>query len=211
MKFTEKDIQYYTWKSEIYAALMSGNIVSLDFPNRQQAIKEIQELVSICDEKLIDKLLATENWRAKVTAGCLIGFWNDKSYIDNIGQNLVKDCGGITGYCYALARFADEKSVYYLTSYLDKYLVFDKFPNEKLQYWVFRALRWIDKVNSTTISQNYLGENGLWTKFVEFEFLKRKNAPIFKLSHYEQWENLEANDRNFEAVMNFYRDNFEVK
>lgn len=211
MKFSEKDIENYTWNIKIYGSLMSGNIVNPNYQDREKCIKEIQQLVSICDEKLIDKLLATENWRARLIAGCLVGFWEDKNYIDTIGQNLVKGCGGITGYCYALAKFADEKSVYYLTSYLEKYLVFDKFPNEKLQYWAFGALRWIDKVNSTTISQNYLGENGLWTKFVEFEFPKRKNTPIFKLSNYEQWGNLEANDRKFEILMNFYRDNFEVK
>ena len=211
MKFSEKDIEYYTWNIKIYGALMSGNVVKADFQNREQCIKEIQELISICDEELIDKLLATQNWRAKLIAGCLIGFWEDKNYINTIGQNLVTDCGGITGYCYALARFADEKSVYYLTTYLDKHLLFDKFPNEGLQYWVFDALRWIDKINDTTISQNYLGENGLWTKFIDFEFPTRKNAPILKLSNHEQWGNFEVNDRKFETLMNFYRDNFEVK
>lgn len=211
MKFSEKDIEYYTWNIKIYGALMSGNVVKADFQNREQCIKEIQELISICDEELIDKLLVTQNWRARLIAGCLIGFLEEKNYTDTIGQNLVRGCGGITGYCYALARFADEKSVYYLTEYLNQYLLFDKFPNEGLQYWAFRALRWIDEINNTTIAQNYLGENGLWTKFIYFEFPTRKNAPIFKLSNYEQWGDFEVNDRKFETLMNFYRDNFEVK
>lgn len=205
MKFSKKDIEYYTWKSEIYGALMSGNIVKLDFQDREKSIKEIQELVSICDNELIDKLLANQNWRGRVIAGCLIGFKNESDYIDIIGKNLVNGCGGITGYCYALARFADDKSVYYLTEFLNKYLVFDEFPNEHLQYWAFRALQWIDKTNNTTNAQNYLGENGLWTKFVDFEFPRLK----YKLSDSEQWGYTE-NDY-LEPLMSFYRENFEVK
>jgi hypothetical protein len=52
MKFSEKDIEYYTWRSEVCAALMGGNVVKADFQNRKQSIKEIQELISICDEEL---------------------------------------------------------------------------------------------------------------------------------------------------------------
>ncbi len=211
MKFDDKDIENYTWNINLYGALMSGNIVESNFQNREKSVKEIQKLTSICNEELIDKLIQSTNWRARVIAGCLIGFWQDKDYIERIGKNLMNNCGGITAYCYALAKFADKKSIWYLTSYLDNYLSFNKFPNEGLQYWVFSALRWIDKINSTVISQNYLGKNGLWTRFVDFEFPKRKNTAVFKLSNYEQWGNLEINNTKFEAIMNFYEANFEVK
>lgn len=207
MRFTEKDIEYYTWKTEIYASLMSGNIVSPDYPNRQQAIKEIQDLVAIADDELITKLLENENWRSRLVAGYLIGFKNKKSYIDTIGEKLVKGCGGITGYSYALARFADEKSIYYLTKFLDEHLAFDKYPNERHQYLAFRALRWIDEVNNTTLCQNYLGEHGLWTKFVEYEFQFRTGS--YKLSDNGQWKYIDK--YHLEDIMNFYKDHFGEK
>mgnify|MGYP000403895122 CR=1 FL=1 len=211
MKISKKEIENYTWNQNIYAALMSGNIVKINFQDKEKSIKEIQKVVSICDNELIDRFLKSSNWRAKLIAACLIGFKNERHYTEQIGENLLNNCGGITGYCYALARFADEKSIYYLTEYLNKYLVFDSFPNEGFQYWVFRALRWTDKINNTIISENYLGENGLWTKFVDFEFPSRPNDKDFKLGNYKQWGNLELNDKKFESIMNFYKDNFEVK
>lgn len=206
----EKILREYVWNSNLYGPLMKGNISNPSFneEGRQQSIRLIKNMVIEGNDDLIEKLLQIENWRSKLLAGCLIGFKKREKYLSQIGENLVKGCGGVSGYCYAFARFSNEESIHYLIKYLDKYLAFDKFPNENFQDWAFSSLRWIDKINNTNISDSYLKKDGLWTRFVNFE-IKTKKA--WKLSDYARWGDLEAMDNRFEAMMYFYRDNFEER
>lgn len=210
MTSEEEIINKYVWNANIYGALMSGNIVTDIYSEEERLLKtqSIQKMVYEGTDELIEQLLAIENWRARLVGGCLIGFKNRKKYKHQIGERLLKGCGGVTGYCYSLGRFADKESVNYLTKYLNKSLQFDRFPDEKFQDWAFIALRWIDKINGTTISNDYLKEDGLWNKFVNFEFKTKKT---WKLSDSKKWGDLESRDNDFERIMNYYKENFEEK
>ena len=196
----------YVWNGDIYGSLMNGNIaINSEFEKKKEnATLQIQNLIAIASDELIDQFLEIKNWRSATIGGCLIGFKNRTKYIPQIGKRLVNQCGGVTGHCYALAKFSDEQSIGYLMQYLDKYLEFDKFPDEKFQDWVFSALRWTDKVNKTNKSTQYLGKNGLWSRFVNAEYFKGR-----KLSEHEKWGDLEATDLKFETIMNYYKENFE--
>ena len=69
-----------------------------------------------------------------------------------------------------------------------------------------RDRRWTDKVNKTNKSAQYLGENGLWNRFVNAEYFKGH-----KLSDSKKWGDLESADLRFGLMMNYYRQNFETK
>lgn len=208
-KMDQSEIEHtIVWDSDIYGSLMNGNISRTDYleSNRSEIIFKIKALVSTADDSIIKSLLDIENWRAKTVAECLIGFKRRENFIDSIGDQLLQGCGGVTGYSYTLARFADQKSINYLIKYLNKYLLFDKFPKESFQDWGFSALRWIDQVRKTNHSEIFLGEHGLWTKFVNYEYTKKGNR---KLSDYERWGSLEKSDYRFAEMMNFYKNHFE--
>lgn len=198
----------YIWNGDIYGSLMKGNIaLNKGFVERQtQNNRVIQQMILDSNDEFIDRLFESNNWRGAIIAGCLIGFKNKKNYISLIGERLLIQCGGATAYCYALAKFSNPDSVNYLTRYLDKYLKFEKYPEEKFQDWAFSALRWIDKENKSNFSSQYLEENGLWNKFVNFEF---KTKTPWKLSEFKRWGNLNSADLRFELMMKYYRVNFE--
>ncbi len=198
----------YVWNSNIYSALMNGNISRDDYPEKEEAIKAIQKMVSENGVELIDALLNIENWRSKTVAGFLIGFKNERKYLDQIGKLFLKKCGGVTGYCYTFAKFADEKSIFYLTKYLDQYLLFDTFPDEKFQDLVFAALRWIDKTQDLNNAKQYLGDDGLWTKFVNFDSRGDNKS---KFSNHPRWGDLNSLDNRFEKTMLFYNHQFAEK
>lgn len=187
----------YVWNEDVYGALMNGNISTEIFSeeSKEKIIPFIQNMVTMENNDLIDALLEINNWRAKTVAGCLIGFNNQGNYSAKIGELLINECGGVRGYCYAFARFADENSIRYLTEYLNKYLLFDQYPIEKFQDLAFIALRWIDQTNSSHHAKKYLAPDGLWTQSVNFEFKLKKPR---KLSDSERWENLDWLDVKFE-------------
>ena len=199
----------YVWNGDIYGSLMNGNIAinSRLEENRENATLQIQNLIKIASDELINQFLEIENWRSATIAGCLIGFKNRQKYIPQIGQRLVNQCGGVTGYCYALAKFSNEDSSKYLIQYLDKHLTYDKYPEEKFQDWAFSALRWIDKLNNSNLSNKYTNPDGLWNRFVNFEF---KTKRVWKLSDSVRWGDLESADQRFEKMMNYYNNNFET-
>ena len=202
----EEIVTKYVWNGNVYGALMNGNISREEYKkdNKQLSVQIIQEMVSQNGAELIDALLEIQNWRAKTIAGCLIGFKNQPQYVPQIGELFLNQCGGVTGYTYTFAKFANEESINFLQSYLNRYLKFEKFPEEKFQDWAFSALRWIDKTQNTHYGDEYLGTNGLWTSFIDFKIIKRK------LSDFERWGNLEAADIRFKKMMNFYKANFEI-
>lgn len=197
----------YVWNGDIYGSLMKGNIATNSGfkQKKENANIQIQNLIKIASDDLIDQFLEIKNWRSATIAGCLIGFKNRTKFISQIGKRLVNQCGGVTGHCYALAKFSDEHSISYLMQYLDEYLIFDKFPEEKFQDWAFNALRWTDRKNKTNKSNKYLGKDGLWTKFVNTEYFNGR-----KLSDSKRWGDLNSSDLRFELIMNYYKQNFET-
>ena len=206
----ERIIKDYVWNPDIYGALMNGNIAQ----NKYGQEKEMEARAAIItmlegeDEELIELLLAINNWRAKTIAGCLIGFWNRRKYQSRIGQLLIDNCGGVTGYCYALARFADLDSVHYLSSYLERYLVVDRIPQEKFQDWVLYALRWIDEMKGSMHSKQVLQDEGLWSKFINAGFGANTHQ---KLRDSNRWGDLASGQERFNRMMNYYREYFEQK
>ena len=96
----------------------------------------------------------------------------------------------------------------FLIRYLNKYLLFDLYPEEKFQDLAFSALRWIDKINGTYCSKEYLQKDGLWTKFVEFEF--KMKTRTWQLKNHARWGDLQWTDERFAKMMGFYKEHFEV-
>ncbi len=67
------------------------------------------------------------------------------------------------GYCFALARVANEESTLLLTEYVDVYL---REPDKWYdQSGALGALSWVDRIRGTNSASRFLEPSGLWDSF----------------------------------------------
>lgn len=134
------------------------------------------------DDSLIGRMLATCNWRPRLTAAYFAAITCRVTFCTQIGRLLLRSdlCYAGRGYALALARFNSQESVNFLTKYLDHYLRRpDLFYD---QGDVLGALVYTDHINGTSLHEPYLD---LWAEFAA-------DKP--------NW-NLESNVTNTEANM----------
>jgi len=190
---------YKQFVDPIYGHLMSHTKIFSKAIEEQTNFKEkVVGILSNSTDTILKELLWDRNWRCSLVGSWLI-FLNDKTeFINDIGKFLLQGKAGVIGYCYTLAKFGTNECSVYLTNYLDKELHFDKFPTEGFQDVALYALIYIDKNKGTNFSKQFLDTNGLWTKFIEFDFGGR-----YKLSDYPKWGNFDKNYEEFVCMIDF--------
>nr|MBU3857803.1 hypothetical protein [Flavobacterium sp. MC2016-06] len=171
-----------------------------DQPIEEQIVFK-QNLIRIAknvSNDTINELLININWRNSLVGAWLAFVNNQSDLLNSIGELLLKGKAGTVGYCYALAKFHTVESSYYLLTYLERELYFEKFPNERFQDIALYALMYIDKQNKTEFANELLKPNGLWNKFVDYEFMTS-----FKLSNSNRWNNILDHYNDFEKMLEF--------
>lgn len=156
-------------------------------------VPEVQTTLSQIDTNAISQLLKTWNWRPRLAASWFCGLKGYDNFEEKIGQLLLKSdlCFAGQGYCFALACFANERSVFHLENYLNFYL-----PQLDLYYdqnWAMSALIWIDEQNGSHYAKKYVEPNGLWWHFV---------------SNKQDGWNLNQSVKHFRKTMTFCREHF---
>jgi hypothetical protein len=153
-----------TWVAPFYMNILHGNNVG---NNADPAfVHTAKKALKTISPEIIDTLFAEVNWRCQITAAWFCGMKQWNQYAEIIGNSLLASrvCYAGQGYCFALARFGDARSAYYLAHYLESYLQQpDKWYD---QGWAMPALMWIDEKRGTNMSSVFLGEDGLWNRFV---------------------------------------------
>ncbi|HET6252132.1 MAG TPA: DUF6000 family protein [Tepidisphaeraceae bacterium] len=159
-----------TFVVPFYLRVLHGNCVPMlmaaeDSRERQKLIRRMTAALRIVDTDVVDRLFADRNWRARLMAAWYCGVKGWGQYSDRIADLLIpsRQCFAGQAYCFALARFGDDKSARHLCRYLDEYL-----PHPELRYdqhWAMPALMWIDSVRGTEYANPYLEVNGLWEQF----------------------------------------------
>jgi len=136
---------------------------SLNYGDSEKVLDAYRNVGSELTEEIILTLLGDPNWRMRKVGAIFAAFQNELSVEDIIGVHLLKSerCYAGYGYSIALASFATESSIDYLTKYLDYYL-------EQKDLWydqnvVMAALNWIDKKNGTSEMARYMER---WDNFV---------------------------------------------
>lgn len=191
--------RYKQFVAPIYGHLMSHTKIFSKTIEEQANFKEkVVEILSNTTDTILKELLWDTNWRCSLVGSWLIFLKVKTEFTNDIGKVLLQGKAGAIAYCYTLAKFRTNECSVYLTNYLDKELHFDKFPKEKFQDVALYALIYIDKKNDTNYSRQFLDANGLWTKFIEFDF-----GGGFKLSDYPKWGNLDKNYEEFVCMIDF--------
>ncbi|MEV5703712.1 DUF6000 family protein [Actinoallomurus sp. NPDC052274] len=142
------------WKPR-YLKLLGG-LSGLDHRFEKALVRDARK---ISDEDL-DRLLSC-GWRPRLVAAWLIGIDRRVRYRQRLGDLLLDSEAPYAGqgYCFALARFAQDEDAEILVSYLDRYL-----PRRECYYdqdWAIGALLYLDDRLGTRHADRFL-DTGLW-------------------------------------------------
>ncbi len=175
-----------------YLKILHGNYVRLEGNKLNSFVSSVWQAIAFIDEAMVNQLLRG-SWRELLTGSWFAGLLDWSQYTETLGELLIESptCYAGQGYCFALACFANELSVNYLISYLDKYL--PKIDCEYDQDWAMPSLMWIDNLKGTNYSQHYLVPGGLWERFT---------ANKLNIESFNRWD-LERQKQHFGAMMNF--------
>ena len=107
-------------------------------------------------------LLLDYEWRSRLTAAWLIGVDRRTQFRERLANMLLESelVYAGEGYCFALARFADESDARHLVAYLERYL-----PDPQCYYnqdWAMGALLHLDERLGTDFAGRFLTRNGPW-------------------------------------------------
>jgi hypothetical protein len=184
------------WVNPYYLNILHANYTGLlTQEDREVFNQNVLLALTELDEPIITELLA-RYWREQLTGSWFCGLKKWQHFGPQIGELLLasKTCYAGQGYSFALACFANDNSVEYLTRYLDKYL-----PQIDLyydQHWAMPALMWVDEQLGTTHSYRFLVQDGLWERFV-----------ADKVKIVESWQ-LDVCKENFFRAMRYCQANF---
>lgn len=108
------------------------------------------------------EILLSWEWRSRLTAAWLIGLDRRTQFREHLGELLVASdlLHAGSAYCFALARFGEERDAEILTEYLSRWL-----PEHECQYDQYDAmgaLLYLDELRGTEQAQRLLGAGGLW-------------------------------------------------
>ncbi|MCK2213340.1 DUF6000 family protein [Actinomadura sp. ATCC 31491] len=152
-------------KSDVrrYLELLGGNFLALpERVFRSFAGSLVRDARKITDDDL--RVLLDSEWRARLTAAWLIGMDRRAQFRERLGALLLESelVYAGQGYCFALARFGNERDAEILAAYLDRWL-----PETSCLYDqddAMGALLYLDELHSTERAARFLGPGGLWER-----------------------------------------------
>ncbi len=154
------------WVSPFYLRILHGNYATRIVVGDERLLfnSDVQHALDTITPKIARKLIGG-HWREAITGSWFAGLKDYTELREQIGELLLasKTCYAGQSHAFAMACFADDASVSYLTNYLDIYL--RRLDCWYDQDWAMPALLWIDHINSTNHSSEYLAPNGLWEHF----------------------------------------------
>jgi hypothetical protein len=183
------------WVAPYYLNILHGNYCyRLKDDKRNSFNLSVKNALLTINHEVVNRLLSG-GWREQITGSWFCGLKSWSQFADVIGTKLVesKVVYAGQGHSFALACFANNKSVDYFTKYLDIYL-----PQTNLLYvqtWVMPALMWVDKQNNTNHSVRYFA-SGSWEKYIA-----DKKSDVWQLNYCKE---------KFWKLMNYCQENFAI-
>lgn len=114
------------WVAPFYLKLMNANFLRMEPEKQHLFAKSLQNVLSEIDSLTLNRMLADQNWRPRLTAGWFIGFGRMKAFTDSVGESLITFPHYAGMYCFALAHINNEGAVQHLQRYLSTYLTPEK-------------------------------------------------------------------------------------
>ncbi|GAA2370961.1 hypothetical protein GCM10010404_27640 [Nonomuraea africana] len=146
-----------------YLKLLGGGFMMLPEPDLVWFARSLaKDARRITDDDL--ELLLESEWRARLTAAWLIGLDRRTQFRERLGKMLLDSelVYSGQGYCFALARFGEDRDATLLTAYLDRYL-----PRLDCHYDqddAIGALLHLDERRGTDHAARFLVPGGLWER-----------------------------------------------
>ena len=186
------------WVSPFYLRILHGNYASriVVGDEREQFNTDVQSaLASITPE--IASTLIRGHWREAITGSWFAGLKRFDECHKQIGDLFLesKTCYAGQSHAFAMACYANDESVEYLTRYLNTYL---RRPDCYYdQNWAMPALMWIDQIQSTNLSDDFLAPDGLWHHFTADKISVDNDAWAIETCKSQFWDTMQYCRENF--------------
>ncbi|GGO82298.1 DUF6000 family protein [Nonomuraea cavernae] len=146
-----------------YLKLLGGGFMMLPDRDLARFARSLAKDARRITDSDLEMLLDSE-WRARLTAAWLIGLDRRTHFRERLGAMLLESelVYSGEGYCFALARFAEDSDAEILTAYLDHYL-----PRLDCHYDqddAMGALLHLDERLGTDHAARFLVPGGLWER-----------------------------------------------
>jgi len=180
------------WVSPYYLKLIKDG---------EEWINLMKSLKTEMSEELILKLLGDTGWRSRQTGAYFAAIKNSTQLTDIIGIHLLKSevCFAGKQYAITLAMFNTEKSIKYLTDYLDFYLHHPELEFDQIE--VFEALKYIDQKHQTNYLIKHKDE---WNKFCQINI--ERFEKIVLINHSKGSDEYKKAMERVNSVWNYNRD-----
>ncbi|MEM1070486.1 MAG: DUF6000 family protein [Planctomycetota bacterium] len=154
------------WVQPFYLSILHGNYATriVVGAEREQFNADVRTALSSMTPEIASELIRGY-WREAITGSWFAGLKRYRECRESIGDRLLesKTCYAGQSHAFAMACFADDASVEYLTRYLNTYLRRTDCYYD--QDWAMPALMWIDDVQETHHADEFLAPDGLWNHF----------------------------------------------
>ena len=180
------------WVSPYYLSILHGNYATHILSDDER--ERFNHRVSIALETITPKIalkLIQGHWRESITGSWFAGLKRFPECRETIGKLLVASntCYAGQSHAFAMACYADDSSVDFLTAYLDEYL---RRPDCYYdQNWAMPALMWIDNVKSTDHADAYIADGGLWHRFTDGKISDENQAWAIDHCKSDFWRTME--------------------
>ncbi len=180
------------WVSPFYLRILHGNYASriVVGEERTKFNGEVRIALAEITPEIATKLLSGY-WREAITGSWLAGLKRFPECQHQIGRLLLqsKTCYAGQSHAFAMACYADDASVEFLTRYLDTYL--RKTDCCYDQGWAMPALMWIDEQQRTDHAAQFLSPGGLWEQFTADKVSDNNDSWTIQVCKANFWRSME--------------------
>lgn len=176
---TDRDLELWKdWVEPYYMFLMNGRwFRQPEDLSQPHFVKLVQPALANVNDSIIEELISYRNWRHQVVGFWFAGIKKRSQYIEKISKSLGGYYRQMTA-CFALVRFNNDLSVYYLSQYLERFISLKN--NLKDDYWnnhhfglAIQALTYLDRQQGDFYFETYyLAKNQFTQNSHELVYLK---------------------------------------
>ncbi len=152
-------------------------------------VKIVKPALANVNNSIIEELISYPNWRHQAVGCWFTGIKKRSQYIEEISKFLGGNFRQMAT-CFALVRFNNDLSVYYLSQYLEKFIACeknfkDKHWNNIHWNWAIQALTYLDRQQGDFYFQKYhLAKNQLGKHNSDITYIKDEQLLFKKILNF---------------------------
>lgn len=164
--------------SGLSRTIVFGSYADLHGAEFGEFLDDAEHALAEIDDDGMKRLLSADAWEPRIVGAWIAGVKKRREFLPTIAGLLLSNGFPFVshGYCFALARFADDAASDALVRYLD-----DALPRREIEYdqvWAMAALAHVDAARGTSRSEAFLEPGGAWARFMA----QREGRPGYDLA-----------------------------